>query len=411
MNWRSLSTIGSAFFVASSCGSGDNGYDNQTALGVAYTVHVEGNGTKPSTSDMVVFSMEQRKANGEIVLEGRGDQTYQMGTPTTYADLPDLLSALVTGDSATFKVSCEKIYTRGRPSIMEGVDYLYVDVAVKEVISKAEYMLRENAKMRDEMATDIEAIRNYLAENDITEYDSTGYGLYYKVEEMGEGDLAEQGQMIKVYWDGYLPDGTMFDGTDLRRGDVQFQVGMGQVPRALDDMVQLLAAGSKVRIWSPAKLAYGETGSPQVAANQWVWFDLDIQDPNVDLRKEQKEIEAYLRARNVEATKAPEGYYYTVEKEGTGDYPKVGQEVTVHYHGMLLDGSVFDSSVERGEPFTTPIGVGRVIEGWDLGIPKFNTGGKGTLYIPSSLAYGPNGRPGIPANSILIFEIEMISFK
>ena len=81
-------------------------------------------------------------------------------------------------------------------------------------------------------------------------------------------------------------------------------------------------------------------------------------------------------------------------------------------NGTLLEGQKFDSSYDRGEPFSFELGVGMVIPGWDEGIGYLSKGSKGTLYIPSPLAYGPNGAGGvIPGNAILIFEVELIDFE
>lgn len=101
------------------------------------------------------------------------------------------------------------------------------------------------------------------------------------------------------------------------------------------------------------------------------------------------------------------GLQYIVEKEGTGASPSPTDEVTVHYTGKLLDGTVFDSSVNRGEPATFPLN--RVIPGWTEGLQLMKEGGKNIFYIPSDLAYGPNGIPNvIPPHSTLIFEVELI---
>ena len=101
------------------------------------------------------------------------------------------------------------------------------------------------------------------------------------------------------------------------------------------------------------------------------------------------------------------GLQYIVEKEGTGASPSSTDEVTVHYTGKLLDGTVFDSSVNRGEPATFPLN--RVIPGWTEGLQLMKEGGKNIFYIPSDLAYGPNGIPNvIPPHSTLIFEVELI---
>ena len=101
------------------------------------------------------------------------------------------------------------------------------------------------------------------------------------------------------------------------------------------------------------------------------------------------------------------GLQYVVEKEGTGAQPTAEDEVTVHYTGRLLDGTVFDSSVNRGEPATFPLN--RVIPGWTEGVQLMKEGAKYTFFIPSDLAYGPQGVPGaIPPHSTLIFEVELI---
>lgn len=96
-------------------------------------------------------------------------------------------------------------------------------------------------------------------------------------------------------------------------------------------------------------------------------------------------------------------------KVGTGAEVKSGDTVSMHYLGTLLDGTKFDSSYDRKEPFSTKIGVGQVIKGWDQGIPGMKVGGKRKLTIPSYLAYGEQGAGGvIPPNSTLIFEVELV---
>lgn len=97
---------------------------------------------------------------------------------------------------------------------------------------------------------------------------------------------------------------------------------------------------------------------------------------------------------------------------GTGIEATKGSLVTVHYTGTLENGTKFDSSVDRGEPFTTPIGEGRVIKGWDEGIPGMKVGGKRRLTIPSEMGYGTRGSPPtIPPNATLIFDVELLEIK
>jgi FKBP-type peptidyl-prolyl cis-trans isomerase len=95
---------------------------------------------------------------------------------------------------------------------------------------------------------------------------------------------------------------------------------------------------------------------------------------------------------------------------GTGPAPKRGDIVNVHYTGWLTDGTKFDSSVDRNEPFSFALGAGQVIQGWDQGVATMQVGDKVRLTIPSNLAYGDGGYPGaIPPKATLIFEVELLS--
>ena len=106
------------------------------------------------------------------------------------------------------------------------------------------------------------------------------------------------------------------------------------------------------------------------------------------------------------------GLKYVDEVEGKGASPKSGQTVKVHYTGWLENGTKFDSSVDRGQPFEFVIGVGQVIKGWDEGVSTMKIGGKRKLTIPSLLGYGPRGAgSAIPPNATLLFDVELLGIK
>lgn len=130
-----------------------------------------------------------------------------------------------------------------------------------------------------------------------------------------------------------------------------------------------------------------------------------------ETEKAASELNAYLEKSGVVAQPTSTGLYYVKTQDGTGEKPSKGSTVKAHYTGYLLDGTVFDTSIERGEPIEFVLGVGQVIPGWDEGIALMSKGEKAVLYIPYYLAYGDRDLGVIPPFSNLVFEVELIDFK
>ena len=131
--------------------------------------------------------------------------------------------------------------------------------------------------------------------------------------------------------------------------------------------------------------------------------------------KEEKELQAYFTKNNITPLKTPLGTYYTINEKGEGAIPQNGDTVVMNYTGKLLDGTKFDSNEDTSfhhvQPFEFPLGANRVIKGWDETIGFLPQNSKATLYIPSRNGYGAQGQAKIPANSILIFDVQLNNIK
>ncbi|MBA2612039.1 MAG: FKBP-type peptidyl-prolyl cis-trans isomerase [Bacteroidetes bacterium] len=120
---------------------------------------------------------------------------------------------------------------------------------------------------------------------------------------------------------------------------------------------------------------------------------------------DEKIITNYISDNKLNAIATGSGLYYVISSQGTGIQPNANSNVTVNYKGSLKDGTVFDQSAAVGATFN----LNSVIKGWQEGIPYFKKGGKGVLLIPSALGYGAQATGSIPANSVLIFDIDLIN--
>lgn len=119
---------------------------------------------------------------------------------------------------------------------------------------------------------------------------------------------------------------------------------------------------------------------------------------------DQQLIEDFINEHNFDADSTSSGLYYVIEEPGSSEHPTINDAVTVNYIGFLLNGDVFDQDFNKSFP------LAQVIPGWQEGIPLFGKGGKGLLIIPSHLGYGDTARSGIPANSVIVFEIHLLDF-
>lgn len=237
---------------------------------------------------------------------------------------------------------------------------------------------------------------------------TTASGLKYKITEKGNGKQAQAGATVSVHYTGKLTDGTKFDSSKDRNQPFSFKLGQGQVIKGWDEGIALLQVGDKAVLTIPSELGYGASGAGKsIPPNATLVFDvelLDVKEP----------VKPWTITQTDTVTTASGLKYIVVEKSTKPDAKKAenGKTVEVHYTGFLAGGKVFDSSLERGQPISFPLGNGMVIKGWEEGIALMNVGDKLRLIIPSNLGYGDNGYGGlIPPKATLYFDVELVDVR
>lgn len=203
---------------------------------------------------------------------------------------------------------------------------------------------------------------------------------------------------------------------DLMGGIMKMKAGDSMVFRMLMDTLATRANQPKPAWAKPGDYAVWEIKMVSVKTKEQAEAE-NVKKESAQLAIDDKILQDYFKSKKIKnVKKMPSGIYYTVLKPGAGLSPKTGQKVSVNYTGQDLKGEKFDSNVDPSfnhvEPFSFDLGKHNVIKGWDEAVAIMKKGMKATFYIPSSLAYGSNGAGGkIPANAILIFDIELLSFK
>ena len=218
---------------------------------------------------------------------------------------------------------------------------------------------------------------------------------------LANNNKAVPAQITKPQYNGDIMEGITF----LTIGDsAQFRVIADSIFKG-NPLPPFIKSGDTVRFY--VKI--------ESISTQQEYQKIQEQEASTQISAEDATIQQYLKDNNLNATKTASGLYYVITSPGSGANAQKGQEITMNYTGRLLDGTAFDSNEDpkfgHVAPFKFPLGMSRVIKGWDEGVALLNKGAKAKLIIPSPLAYGASGQNGIPANSILVFDVQMLDAK
>lgn len=248
-------------------------------------------------------------------------------------------------------------------------------------------------------------------------------GLQFMDDSLGTGREAKTGDLVSIHFKGWMvPKDTASElfsdwsadqtksklslgDSKMRNQPIKFILSTGSFIKGSDEGIVGMKAGGIRTMIIPSKLAYGEAGVGFIPPNT----DLKIVIELLEVKDK-----GVAKKWDVDSTlfkTTTSGLKYAIITQGDGPAVEAGKVVTVHYSGYLLDGTLFDSSVERDEPIQFVVGQGQVIPAWDEGFLLLKKGDKARFVVPPQLGYGEMQLEKIPANSTLIFDTEIIDVK
>jgi peptidylprolyl isomerase len=248
-------------------------------------------------------------------------------------------------------------------------------------------------------------------------------GLQFLDDSLGTGREAKIGDLVSIHFKGWMvPKDTASElfsdwsadqtknmlsigDSKMRNQPVKFVLNSGSFIKGTDEGIVGMKAGGIRTMIIPSKLAYGEAGVGFIPPNTDLKIVIEL------LEVKDKGIAEMWKVDSTLFKTTASGLKYAVISQGEGSLIEAGKVVTVHYSGYLMDGTLFDSSVERDEPIQFVVGQGQVMPGWDEGMQLLKKGDKARFIIPPQLGYGEMPLEKIPANSTLMFDTEIIDVK
>jgi peptidylprolyl isomerase len=358
-----------------------------TDSGLQYLEEVKGTGDAPKEGDLITMDFTASLSDGTELAN-----TYTDGKPVTVIwgkgrllkGWEEGMGLMKEGGKAKLLLPPELAFgAAGAGSIPAGA----------QILIEAELLNTEPAPTPTTVAAD--------------KLTTTDSGLQYSDLTKGSGAEAKEKDTVSTDYTMWVKTDTGYDYIASSEADspINFVVGRGDaVFPGWEEGVKSMKVGGKRLLIVPPELGLGENGSGDIPANATLVMEISLEDV--------KEPQVATKVDPADYTTTASGLKYYDIVVGTGATPATGQTVSVNYTGWLEDGTQFDSSYDRGEPFSFALGQGQVIPGWDEGVATMKVGGKRQLVVPAELAYGPNGAGGvIPANATLIFDIELLDVQ
>ena len=242
-------------------------YSKSKTTGLSYVMHKSNKGAKLKLDDVVTLHIKYVTSKDSLVFD-----SWKMGKPVQLkitkaafkGDLMDGLTLLTVGDSASFLINADSLFTKTfaapRPSFIDSNSFLNFTVKIISSTTEAALKAEELKAEKDNAMKENEVIAKYIADQKITP-SKTSTGLMYIISEPGTGEQAAAGKTVKVHYTGRLLDGTKFDSSLDRNDPIEFKLGQGMVIKGWDEGIALLKVGGKALLIIPSNLAYGSRGA------------------------------------------------------------------------------------------------------------------------------------------------------
>ena len=232
-------------------------------------------------------------------------------------------------------------------------------------------------------------------------------GLKIYDEKVGTGKPATAGAVLKTHYTGWLLNGRKFGSSKDLGKPLSVVMGAGKMIKGWEQGLEGMREGGVRWFRVAPSMGYGATAYAMIPSNSTLLFRVELVSSEID-----EEIAATMDffpdTTTLTLENGSEGLRYAIVKPGEGEPARSGSTVKVHYTGWLVNGYKFDSSRDRGQPFAFPLGGGRVIRGWELGVQGMLPGEKRILIVPPGLGYGSRAAGPIPGGSTLIFAVEYL---
>lgn len=429
-----------AIFTIGGCSSGGHRGYKKTTSGIYYKVYTKDNPdtTAIYTGSVVTMNIVYGKLDTTIFDSRNMPNEVRFPIPESQfeGDFYEAIRLFNQGDSGSFILKAGPFFhqTVGQPELPPYIteeEDLYFTIMIEKVQSQDEIAAEEQAMLEKMRQGEQEVLQRFVESNNITVSPDEN-GIYYIEKVKGTGNAPVTDGYASVHFSVFDMNNEQIFSSYERGEPIDFKYGSPFENEGFQVIVGKMKKGGKSEALVPSSMAFGAEGAGNVIDPFTpLYYKVELVDVMTPeqynkkvadreakklaqtLKKDKEEeaiLQKYLADNGITPTTVlPSGLVYVETLKGTGPKPVDGKKVKVHYTGRLLDGTIFDSSIERGEPLEFAIGRRAVIEGWDKGIALMNEGGKATLVIPSKLAYKDRGAgERIPPYSTLVFEVELV---